>query len=118
MEGSFEKLINDVEFNKKIDMHIREIMKDGKVDYLDIPEICFLVVDTINEVSDIELNENNMRGLIKLVLCYIVNKYQLVKPHNKALVEKLIDSSVKLVLIQPRLKSCIGSCFWYDDDLD
>jgi hypothetical protein len=116
MEGSFEKLINDVEFNKKIDMHIREIMKDGKVDYLDIPEICFLVVDTINEVSDIELNENNMRGLIKLVLCYIVNKYHLVKPHNKALVEKLIDSSVKLVLIQPRLKSCIGSCFWCDDD--
>ena len=116
MERSFERLINDVEFNKKVDRHVREIMKDGKVDFYDVPDICFLVVDIINEVSDIELNEDNMKGLIKMILCYVINKYQLVKPHNKAIVEKLIESSIKLVLIQPRVRTFVSSCFWCDDD--
>ena len=116
MERSFERLINDVEFNKKIDTHIREIMNDGQVDVFDVPEICFLVVDIMNEVSDIELNEHNLKGLIKMMLGYVINKYQLVKPHNRAIIERLIDSCIKLVLLQPRVKSCITSCFWCDDD--
>lgn len=107
----FEKIVNDKDFVKRSENYIAEIMKDGKVDYHDIPEIVFLTVDTINILYEIEIDEDDLKILLKLVLIHLMKRYELVKDCDRYIIEKLLDTVIKLVLLTP-IKKGLFCCFF------
>ena len=54
------ELTKNVDFLQKIDNTIKTIMKDGKIDQFDIPEIMLLITDLITTSE-----QNKMRFLLE-----------------------------------------------------
>ena len=95
----------DVKFLKRIDESVKTIMKDGKIDQNDIPELVIL----ITELSGTK--KLTKEGLTEL-FDYIVDHYKLFPEGDaeKANFKKLFDMSVKLVLFTPNLKKMCAGC--------
>ena len=111
VEEIFKALIKDEKFLERIDETIKTIMKDGKVDEYDVPEIIFLITDTLNVLNTFELTYEELINVIELVYQYIVDKYNFIPEDKKEVFEKLFKCSLKLVMLQPRIKKLTASCF-------
>ena len=93
---------------------IDNIMRDGKIDQYDIPEILFMITEIMNSSSVIntKLTSENLASLIKELYKFIEKQYNLVPDDTqKAGFERLIDSCIKLILFQPKIKNAIKKCF-------
>jgi len=109
-----DKIMLDDETSKCIKTSIDNIMRDGKIDKYDIPEILFLITDIMNNSSVIntKLTPENLGSLIKELYKFIEKQYNLVPNETqKAGFDRLIDSCIKLILFQPKLKTTITNCF-------
>jgi hypothetical protein len=108
-----DKIMLDDETSKCIKTSIDNIMRDGKVDQYDIPEILFLITEIVNNSSVItaKLTPENLALLIKEIYKFIEKQYNLVPDENqKAGFERLVDSCIKLVLFQPKVKTAVKNC--------
>ena len=109
-----DKIMLDDETSKCIKTSIDNIMRDGKIDKYDIPEILFLITDIMNNSSVIntKLTPENLGSLIKELYKFIEKQYNLLPDDSqKAGFDRLIDSCIKLILFQPKLKTTITNCF-------
>ena len=109
-----EKLMLDDDTSKCIKASIDNIMRDGKIDQYDIPEIIFLITEIMNNSSVVntKLTAENLASLIKELYKFIEKQYNLVPDESqKAGFDRLIDSCIKLILFQPKVKSVITNCF-------
>jgi hypothetical protein len=108
-----DKIMLDDVTTKRMKTSIDNIMRDGKIDCYDIPEILFIITDIMNNsVVNTKLTAENLASLIKELYKFIEKQYNLVPDENqKAGFERLIDSSIKLILFQPKVKSVIKNCF-------
>ena len=109
-----DKIMLDDETSKCIKTSIDNIMKDGKIDQYDIPEILFLITDIINNstVVNAKLTPENLASLIKELYKFIEKQYNLVPDESQqAGFDRLIDSCIKLILFQPKVKTSITNCF-------
>lgn len=106
----FELLSNNSEFVKKIDCAVHEITKDGKIDSSDIPEFIFIITETYNTCSAIKISQNDLPIFIKMIVNEIVKSKQLISADKKKEFDKLVDSALKLVMMQPRIQDSIDSC--------
>ena len=109
-----DKIMLDDETSKCIKTSIDNIMRDGKIDKYDIPEILFLITDIMNNSSVIntKLTPENLGSLIKELYKFIEKQYNLLPDESqKAGFDRLIDSCIKLILFQPKIKSTITNCF-------
>lgn len=102
-------LLDDPEFVNKIETSIKNILADNKVDYTDIPEFVFLIMDAYNSIGKVKLTEEEIPEFVKCVFNYIVDKYKLLTQDNRKKYEIMILSSVKLALMVPKLLK--ASCF-------
>ena len=95
----------DVSFLKRIDTSVKTIMKDGKIDQNDIPELVMLITDLAGTIK------MTKEGLTEL-FDYIMDHYKLFPADEteKANFKKLFDMSVKLVLFTPNLKKMCTGC--------
>ena len=107
----FALLSSNNEFIKKIDTSIESITKDGKLDSSDIPEFVFIITESYNMCNTLKINQNDLPVFIKMVINDIIKKKNLINENSKQEVDKLIDSALKLVMIQPRIQQSIESCF-------
>ena len=108
-----DKIMLDDEISKCIKTSIDNIMKDGKIDQYDIPEIIFLITEIMNNssVMNSKLTPENLASLIKEIYKFIEKQYNLVPDETqKAGFERLIDSCIKLVLFQPKVKTALTNC--------
>ena len=108
-----DKIMLDDEASKSIKTSIDNIMKDGKIDQYDIPEILFLITEIINNstVVNAKLTPENLASLIKELYKFIEKQYNLIPDETqKAGFERLIDSCIKLILLQPKVKTAIKNC--------
>lgn len=108
-----DKIMLDDEISKCIKTSIDNIMKDGKVDQYDIPEIILLITEIMNNSSvlNAKLTPENLASLIKEIYKFIEKQYNLVPDETqKAGFERLIDSCIKLVLFQPKVKTALTNC--------
>jgi hypothetical protein len=108
-----DKIMLDDEISKCIKTSIDNIMKDGKIDQYDIPEIIFLITEIMNNSSVVnsKLTPENLASLIKEIYKFIEKQYNLVPDETqKAGFERLIDSCIKLVLFQPKVKTALTNC--------
>jgi hypothetical protein len=108
-----EKIMLDNETSKCIKTSIDNIMRDGKIDQYDIPEIIFLITEITNKSSVIstKLTPEHLASLIKELYKFIEKQYNLVPDESqKAGFDRLIDSCIKLVLLQPKVKVVVKNC--------
>ena len=108
-----DKIMLDDKTSERIKTSIDNIMRDGKIDNYDIPEILFIITDIINNTNvNTKLTPENLASLIKELYKFIEKQYNLVPDENqKAGFERLIDSCIKLILFQPKVKKVITNCF-------
>ena len=105
-----DKIMLDDETSTRIKTSIDNIMRDGKIDQYDIPEILFVITDIMNNSSVVNTNlsADNLASLIKELYKFIEKQYNLVPDESqKAGFDRLIDSCIKLILFQPKVKTAL-----------
>ena len=108
-----DKIMLDDETSKCIKTSIDNIMRDGKIDKYDIPEILFVITDIMNNSSVVNTNltADNLASLIKELYKFIEKQYNLVPDESqKASFDRLVNSCIKLILFQPKVKTGIKNC--------
>jgi hypothetical protein len=99
----------DVSFLKRIDASVKTIMKDGKIDQYDIPEMVMLIADLS---STKKMTSDELAKAMTDLFNYIMDHYKLF-PSDEAQKEgfkRLFEMSVKLVLFQPKIKEMCSWC--------
>jgi hypothetical protein len=107
-----DKLLLDQDFAKTLETSLENIMKDGKIDEYDIPEIIFIVGELVTKTPELNLSVENLSEVIKKLLNLICKKYKLIPNENQQeAFDRLIKSSVKLLLLNPNIKEKTNKCF-------
>jgi hypothetical protein len=114
IEEAFKILLLDKDFLTNIEIAMKHIMKDGKIDSSDIPDLLFIITTIYNNMKNFKLTENELPQLLKLLCKYIIEKYNLIEiaPCKMLELEKIMDSTIKLIMIKPvvLIGGTIGIC--------
>jgi hypothetical protein len=114
IEEAFKILLLDKDFLTNIEIAMKHIMKDGKIDSSDIPDLLFIITTIYNNMKNFKLTENELPQLLKLLCKYIIEKYNLIEiaPCKMLELEKIMDSTIKLIMIKPvvLIEGTIGIC--------
>jgi hypothetical protein len=99
----------DVSFLKRIDASVKIIMKDGKIDMYDIPELVMLITQIS---ASKKTTADELATTLNELFTYIMDHYNLFPDNEaeKAGFKKLFDASVRLVLFQPKIKEMCSWC--------
>jgi hypothetical protein len=110
---SHADLTKNVSFLQKIDTTVKNIMKDGKIDQFDIPEILLLVTDLISTSENSKITMEQMENSINALYEYIMTHYKLFPEDSaqKESFERLFNVCVKLVIFQPKVKESCKKIF-------
>jgi len=111
VQDVFNILSTDPKFISRLETSINNIMKDGKVDQYDVPEIVFIITDAYNQMSSLRLSSEDLPKLFKMIYSFIIDKLNLIPEDKKPEFERLVDSALKLVMMQPVVNQVITSCF-------
>lgn len=106
-----DALTADEKFLAKVKASVDKILKDGKVDQSDIPELVFIISETVNTLGSHDLTVDMVPLVIKMVYKFIVDKYNLVPEEKKADFERIVDSSLRLLMFQPNVRKGLNNCF-------
>lgn len=106
-----EIIINDPEFVDDVKTSIDKILKDGKIDLADIPEMMSLVTLGYNKSSNFTVTLEELPELLSEIAHLLISKYDLVPEENREKFEKVLQSSISLILLMPKVKSVCVSCF-------
>jgi len=110
MEDIFITITNDKENISKIKTSIDSILKDGKIDQYDVPDIVFLVTDLLNSLTTLHVTPEEVPVLIKKLCTFFLDTYGGIPEEKKPDFERLLDSSLRLVMLQPKVKEAVTSC--------
>ncbi len=116
----FQLLCDDSKFIARLETSIANIMKDNKVDQYDVPEFIFIITDALATVP-FKVNSTDLPVLIKLLYNFMVDKLNLIPQDKRSDFERLVDSALKLLMLQPvvssklnnllsKITSCIPCC--------
>jgi hypothetical protein len=107
----FDKLMLNDEFSKKLQTSISEIMKDGKIDTNDIPQIMFIITELINNTPSIKITADELSELVKKLISFIIKQANIsTSDEEQEIINKLVESSIKLILLQPKIKKVLNKC--------
>ena len=112
---SDDDLTKNVNFLQQIDTTVKSIMKDGKIDQFDIPEIMLLITDLITTSEKKKVTIEQLENSIDTLYDYIMTHYKLLPedPAQKESFQRVFNMCVKLIIFQPKVnKSCksVFSC--------
>ena len=106
-----DKLLMDDEFSKTLQTHIENIMKDGKIDQYDIPDIVLIIGELLSKEPKLTLTSELLSELIKELIVFIVKKYSLKADESQIeSFNRLVESSIKLIMFQPKIKEKVNGC--------
>ena len=101
------KILHDEHLKLTITNGIQSIMKDGKIDSSDIPDIMLILMECTNNLEKFNLTYNQLVEVLEEVIIYILEEQNVIPTDKKEDIYKMIRSTIKLVLLQPKLKSCL-----------
>jgi len=114
VEEVFKILSADEKFIARVKTSLNNIMKDGKIDQYDAPELVFLITDSYNEMSNLKLTYGDLPVLIKMLYTFIVEKFDLIPADKRADFDRLVDVAIKLVMLQPKVEQQVTKCLgWF-----
>ena len=112
-------LIVHADFITSIDASVKVMMKDGKIDKNDIPQIVLLVTYLISNSKKLQVavRDDELLNTINALYEYIMAHYSLFPSdeEQKAEFKAIFDVCVQLALFQPNIKKSIKSilsCFY------
>ena len=103
---------NIVAFHLQVDNSIKSIMKDGKIDQNDIPELVLLIAGMVSSPGTAKFTTKDLEDTINEMFNYIMTHYKLF-PDNveqQAAFKTLFDMCVKLALFQPNIIKIKQKC--------
>ncbi len=102
-----------IDFHLRVQKSVTAIMKDGKIDQNDIPEIMLLITDLLMAPTSPKMTIEELGEKINELYEYIMTHYKLFPDdeQQKEQFKRLFDMCVKLVLIQPNVKKACKKCF-------
>ncbi len=95
----------DVKFLKRVDESVKTIMKDGKIDQNDIPELVLLITDLSKTKK---MTTEDFEKSAQELFDYIMDHYN--QETNREQFQKTFNMSIKLVLAVPNLKKSCQGC--------
>uniref|UniRef100_A0A6C0J3W0 Uncharacterized protein n=1 Tax=viral metagenome TaxID=1070528 RepID=A0A6C0J3W0_9ZZZZ len=101
-----QTLVDDPAFVDSIEDNIKNIMADGKVTMADMPEIIEMATNCYNNLSKVHLTYEELPDVLKEIICYILNKYELVPEEEEKQFMKMIDTGINLIMLSPKVKKC------------
>ena len=106
-----QALIEDKELLNNIESSLQDIMKDGKVSASDIPDIFNIVIECTENLGKFNLTYNELPEILDELINYILNHFDLIPEDEKDDFQKMINTAIKLVMLQPKIKKgCLK--FW------
>lgn len=99
-------LIDDETFVNDCKTELTEIMKDGKFDFKDMPEVIALVVLVYEKYDELHVDEKDIIDVFRLLIVELLKKLNFIQESNDE-INKMIESCLKLLSIQVKSKS-----FW------
>lgn len=106
LDTIIDTLVKDAEFKKNVSNTITKVMKDDKIDHKDLPDIIFLVMDSYNKLNSKKLSLNDIPEFIRRVVKIILDEKNLIPDNQEELFLNMVETAIKLVMIQPRVKKC------------
>jgi len=103
------KVLHDERLKTSVTQKIESIMQDGKVDTSDIPDILSIVVECTDNLGALHLSYTELVEVLEEIIMYILEHHKVIPDDKKQEFTKMIHGSIKLVLLQPKIKSCILS---------
>jgi hypothetical protein len=110
MEDIFLTITNDKANISKIKGAVDSILKDGVINQYDIPDIVFLVTDLLNSLKTLRVTPEEVPVLIKKICTFVLDTYGGIPEEKKPEFERLLESSLRLVMLQPKVKEAVTSC--------
>ena len=98
IEDIVNQILKNEEFKKECKNSINAVLKDGKLDMADTPHVLNLVVEIINNTNEFKITQDKIEGVLKVLLLKLLEEMNLLTEENKEITEKLINSSLKLLL--------------------
>ena len=98
IEDIVNQILKNENFKNECKNSINAVLKDGKLDMADTPHILNLVVEIINNTNEFKITKDKIEGVLKVLLLKLLGEMNLLTKENKEITEKLIDSSLKLLL--------------------
>ena len=105
------KLIDDPIFMKIVETKLNSIMKDGKIDKNDIPDIIVLVVYCTNNLKKFNLSYNELGEVLEETINYLLNHFDVIPENAQEDFRVMTHTMIDLVMLQPKVKGCLLSCW-------
>lgn len=106
----FTKLTNDSEYVQRVKEGVQRIMADGVINQWDVPDIVLIITDTYNTMSQVSLTYDDLPELIRLVYNWIVESFNLIPVEKRGEFERFINTAIKLVMLQPKIRQQTTKC--------
>ena len=106
-----QKIVDDPIFLKIVESKLKSIMKDGKIDKKDIPDILSMVIYCTNNLKKFNLSYNELGEVLEDTIMYLLNYFNVIPEENKEDFSIMTKNMVELVMMQPKVKTCFTSCF-------
>lgn len=112
LEKIVKELLDDNSFVETCKTQIQEIMKDGKFDNNDIPQVISLVVlanekyDKLQQIEDKDIVE-----VFKLLIIGLLKKLNFIEESTDEL-NKMLNSCLTLLVLQVKTKQLLTKSFW------
>ena len=101
------EILQNEQFKNDCKDNIAGILKDGRLDSHDTPFIISLVIDVYNNYTEFEITEEKLAGVFKVIIMSLLEEMNLLTSNNKEVVDKLVQSSLKLLFTQVKKKKLI-----------
>lgn len=100
------ELLDDNKFVDECKQDLSEIMKDGRFDANDMPEILSLVVLILHKYDTFDVDEKDIAEVLRILIIELLKEVDLLDEAKPEL-EKMLDACLKLVVLKVKSKS-----FW------
>ena len=108
------ELLNDVNFVEDCEKELKEIMKDGKFDFNDMPQVVTLVVLVYEKYDNLHVEEKDVADVFKLLIVELLKKMGWVTEEKKEQIEKMVESCITLLMLNINTQTIwkkMTSCF-------
>jgi hypothetical protein len=106
IEDVVKTLLDDDKFVADCKTELTEIMKDGKFDFKDMPEVISLVVLVYDKYGELHVDEKDVVEVFRLLIVGLLKKLGWLQESNPE-IEKMLESCLTLLALNVKSKS-----FW------
>lgn len=99
-------IVSNKDFINNVENQIKEILKDGRVDTQDIPEIMFVVTECYNNIKNVKVTYEMLPEILEEIVDFILEKHCVIPDDQEEELKKMINMGIKLIMIKPQVKKC------------